>query len=92
MGMKVDVKETRLEGTMTEGEGIEPTPGGAAAAIVEHCIITFARVLAVFVQRVDPRVCHAYGTESRDLIQSRCTYILIAYTLKFAPRSLRKAD
>ena len=39
----IEVKEMRLEGTMTEDGGIEPTPGDAAAASVEHCIITFRK-------------------------------------------------
>ena len=45
----------RLQATITEVEGIEPTLSDAAEVFVQHCIITFARVLAVFVQRVDPR-------------------------------------
>ena len=39
----IDVKELRLEGTMTVDEDIEPTPGDAAVAFVEHCIITFRK-------------------------------------------------
>ena len=44
--------------TMTEVEDIRLTHCDAAGAFVEHCIITFVlltRVLAVLVQRVDPR-------------------------------------
>ena len=52
---------------MTEVEDIGLTHGDAAGAFVEHCIITlffFARVLAVLVQRVDPRLYSIYVTRS----------------------------
>ena len=54
-----NVTMMRLEVTMTEVEDIAPTIGDAARTSVEHCIITSARVLAVFVQRVDPRCIYS---------------------------------
>ena len=55
MNRSRDVRMVRLQVIITEVEDIEPTHSDAAEAFVQHCIITFARVLAVFVQRVDPR-------------------------------------
>lgn len=56
-----DVKEMRLEVTMTEEEDIEPTISDAADASVEHCIITF---------RKDPSRIRTAG---RSVLHLRCT-------------------